>query len=552
MLGLALAGMLATLAQAGGPSSLAQELGLFKTENGLEYRRQSCRQEPPKIRTLTEAEAADPALTAFLSRVEKLSGEALEKALTEPLLKAAAEAEIPPDQLLWLEPAPAGFKATACGRSAVVGCLLKDPWAGRFPSDTPPVDLGLPRISLNRDLSRYADPNYDGGASRAAVPEASPRVELDFVWGSGTRAEVHARNTRSVYSLYAYGKDSFNNLLADPEENPGTSRAMRLLETPADLGLAYLRTLFNHEVGHIENARRAGADASWVPSDGPYALGHVIEIPAADWSRMSPAQIQAFNAGGVNATQASLSMLRAAMFEKDRVDWSFFPMWIQDKADFIAYALSAPKPSRQAPEDYANDMLNYSERYGARSGQNPDDIHQQLVRGAVWTALDPTNLLALYGYGVNYVWNGETTTKNPMLRVGEREYWAGTGFQLSEVGPMYSLDILSRDPRTGSLLRVTPKMGDDNQWGVGGQLTNFRLAEGSVFRGRVGLEAWQQREAAEPGPRRWGGAATLGVSADLFQSGGVYLDAGYKTPGAMLGRDHDAGPFVVGGLSVRF
>ena len=69
------------------------------------------------------------------------------------------------------------------------------------------------------------------------------------------------------------------------------------------------------------------------------------------------------------------------------------------------------------------------------------------------------------------------------------------------------------------------------------------------------MELWRQREAAEPGPLKTGGAVELGLRRERRNgSKTVYLDAsaGYKTEGAMLGQRQDEGAFwtlSVGGAS---
>lgn len=481
-----------------------------------------------------------------------------ETELAAPLVEELKKAGMPPEETKFFKRNRDELKLTQLGRNSVPACLIGKLWDSATPREKADSSARLrapdfPRLSLNSDPGAV-DFDVRAGAQGIARSESEPPtvpVRLGLDWGTAPRADVHARNADMVYRLYGRGTDSMIDHATDEGEKSGLARALRLSKAPLDLGLAWTGSLFKHEMGHFEHAWMAGADGTaWVKHPGDYAFGRVVQIPEDEWGDMSPSQRQAFTAGGVNATQAAARLLRTSMLEKDAVDWTYLPQFIMDKADFTLYALNAPRPSEVGPLDDANDMVNYARRYAQRSGRDPDEVHKDLVRGAVWNALDPMNVMAIYGYGFKYLIQGEKSMPNPMVKIGEREYMAGTEFHLSEVGPMYGLNLLSRDPRDGSLVEVAPSMGDRGQWGLRGALSNLPVSDG--IRGRVGLEVWNQREAAEESAKRWGGSASAGLDVRLGKKVGLGFEGGWKTEGASLGKGIDEGPFMRAGLNIDF
>ena len=435
-----------------------------------------------------------------------------------------------PGTLGWIQGTPP--RTTKAGLKTVPEAVLAEPLDAELrslaPSETVTASEAAERGRLA--LSAARDTDFDGSAARRNE-DSLPGLSLS--WGSAPRATVHARNIQSLYGLYAAGSDGL--LKGLKIDGP----AARLVKSPVDLFLGQVGTLAGHELGHFEYAWLGGAkDVAYVPAPGPYAFGRITEVGADDWAKMSPAARQAFYAGGVQASQAAAAQLRRDLFERGEAHWSQWPLLFFQKLDITQYALNAPKPSTAGTEDQFNDMTNYARQYGDRSGRGGAAVHADIVRGALWNALDPLGVYALWGYARRYVLAGEERQSVPGVELGGRAWMAGTGFWLSETGPRYSLSLLSRG-RGGDLLEVTPTWGE-GQSGLGASYSD-RLAP--EWRGRAGMNAWRQRTASEPGPLRAGGAVELGLRRELARS--LYLDAaaGYKTNGAMLGQSQDEGAF---------
>jgi hypothetical protein len=246
------------------------------------------------------------------------------------------------------------------------------------------------------------------------------------------------------------------------------------------------------------------------------------------------------------ATQAAAAALRSSMFERGEADWTQWPLMFFRKLDMTAYGLTAPSPAKAGGLDGANDMTSYARLYGERSRRGGEAVHNDIVRGAVWNLLDPMGLYSAYGYLGRYVIDGERTQKMPGVELGGRTWMAGTGFWLSEVGARYSLSLLSRG-RKGDMIEATASTGE------GQPAVAVRWSDNVApdLRVRVGVDAWSQRSAAEPGPQHAGGAVSLGAEKK-FGRVSAYAEVGQKTQGAMLGQSHGAGTFYTLGLSASF
>lgn len=488
----------------------------------------------------------DPALVESLGLAAadagwryRAPGEAEPKALT-PEQSSKVDAFLKADAVS-REALTAWCRARGVEPRSAVAALLAAPTVPAADGPVAPDDSAAVKeaAELGRALSSSlgAGPDFDGSGHRP--------LDVTLRWGSAPRAEATARNLETLYGLYGRGTDVLLDKAGAGDGKAGI--AARIAKAPLDLGLAWTTTLAGHELGHFESAWLAGAkDVSWAKADGPYAFGRITEIASADWARMSPAGRQAFNAGGTMATQAAAAALRASIFERGEADWTQWPLLFFQKLDMTAYGLSAPAPSEAGALDGANDMTSYARLYGERSGRGGDAVHGDIVRGAVWNMLDPMGLYSAYGYLGRYVIGGERTQKMPGLEAGGRTWMAGTGFWLSEVGARYSLTLLSRGKK-GDMIEATASTGE----GQPAAAVRWSDDVGAGVRARLGVDAWSQRAAAEPGPKALGGALTVGAEK-RFGRVSAYAEVGRKTEGAMLGQAHGEGTFYTIGLSGRF
>lgn len=431
-------------------------------------------------------------------------------------------------------------RARAVEPASAVAVLLTDP-SSSVPAAVAHDDAAAAKEAAERgralSASLGAAPDFDATGHRP--------IDLTLRWGSAPRAEATGRNLETLYGLYGRGTDALLDKAGAGDGRAGI--AARIAKAPLDLGVAWTTTLAGHELGHFEAAWLAGAkNVSWAKADGPYAFGRITEVASEDWSRMSAAGRQAFNAGGTMATQAAAAALRASIFERGEADWSQWPLMFFRKLDMTAYGLTAPKPSQAGALDGANDMTSYARLYGERSGRGGDAVHGDIVRGAVWNMLDPMGLYSAYGYLGRYVIGGERTQKVPGVELGGRTWMAGTGFWLSEVGARYSMTVLSRG-KGGDMIETTASTGE----GQPAAAVRWSDDVGGGVRARLGVDAWSQRAASEQGPKSLGGALTVGAEK-RFGAVSAFAEVGRKTTGAMLGQSHGEGTFYTIGLSGRF
>ncbi|MBI2789869.1 MAG: hypothetical protein HYX59_14435 [Elusimicrobia bacterium] len=483
--------------------------------------------------------APDPAVVESLGLTADGSGWRYREEEKEPrILTAEQNAKVDAflkDDVSSREKLSAWCRARGVEAKNAVAALLSSPSTAGVPAPAYRDDAAAVKEAAERgralSASLGAAPDFDAAGHRP--------LDLTLRWGSAPRAEATGRNLETLYGLYGRGTDAL--LDKAGAGSGGAGIAARIAKAPLDLGVAWTTTLAGHELGHFEAAWLAGAkNVSWAKADGNYAFGRITEVASGDWSRMSAAGRQAFNAGGIMATQAAAAALRSSLFERGEADWSQWPLMFFRKVDMTAYGLTAPKPSQAGALDGANDMTSYARLYGERSGRGGDAVHGDIVRGAVWNMLDPMGLYSAYGYLGRYVIGGERTQKVPGVELGGRTWMAGTGFWLSEVGARYSMTVLSRGKK-GDMIETTASTGE----GQPAAAVRWSDDVGAGVRARL------ERAAAEQGPKSLGGALSVGAEKK-FGAVSAFAEVGRKTTGAMLGQSHGAGTFYTIGLSGSF
>lgn len=502
-------------------------LGLQSSRHGWTYVRGFGDKRPPRRRALSLRQSQ--ILADFLSSVDP---ENTDLALARYVENALRGKHVPakhPAWVEWFEPGEGPRRLTRLGKNAVPDVVLGDPFGDKKPA-------GPGRVSA---LAAGAN---TGGRKNG--------VALSLNWGSGPRHFAHGKTIESLYNLYGYGTDSlFDGVLSEESRKGKVGRVARTIKSVADLVFARTLTVANHEIGHAEKAYLGGArDIAWVKRKGGFAFGRVLEVGHEDYMRMSPAQRQAFIAGGTLAVQASVDAMRRRLLAEDDMPWSALPLYFANKIDYTAYAFTTPKPhdGPHAPHD----IRHYRDGYAARSGRSRKSLHRELRLGALWNMLDPMAFWSISKYATEYVTRGKRRLSNPMKRIAGREYMASPGFWLSEVGPQYRLSVLSRNPQTRSIVQVSPTVGDDGQWSVEAEMANLSITE--RIKARFFSGVWKQRRHAEPGVKRKGGSLGGGFDLRISKRASVSATGGYKTRGALLGRPFDKGAFFEVGTTVRF
>jgi hypothetical protein len=380
----------------------------------------------------------------------------------------------------------------------------------------------------------------------AQAPPAppAPGFALTLTWDSAPHALSTARNLETLFDAYGRGTDVFLRALAFDRGGKGV--AARLIKSPMDAFAAWFTTLASHEFGHCQQAWLAGAHTCrWVKAPGPYSFGHVISVPRAEVSRMSPAGRQAMIAGGTQATVAGADALKREVFAEGRTDWTAWPLLVLRQADISLYGLTAPSPQNAGPLDYANDMTNYAGVYGARSGHGGEAVHHAIVHGAFWNAADPMTWYAACEYVGGYLAHGNRTARAPGVGAWGRRWMVTTNAWLSEVGVRYRLGVLSRGA-AGDVVEIAPSWGE-GQPSVGAR---WSAALRPGLRVRVAGDVWRQRASAAPGPLQLGGSFGAGLAqqhARLTLAG----DIGHKSAGVMLGQPQPAGWFFSVSSTIR-
>lgn len=520
--------------------ALLAKLGLTREGAHWSYARIHPSGGATAVRTLSQDEQRK--VRAFLSQLPERSPDA---ALLAPVLKELERQKVAfVLQHKWIED-DEPVRLSALGYNAVVGILLGDP----FGTTQAQAAIAIPTVVDAKKIGTRIEgltglPSFDGADERTAA-RVGPRLELS--WGTPPRAISHYRNMNSLVGLYGHGSDAvIHGAFDDPEG--GGATAARAAKIPLDFAVAWAAAHFEHEAGHFEHAYMGGARHVRMAKEEGYALGQMVLVE--DWERLSPVERLRFHSGGMIATGAATDELTRSWLSESSAHWTLLPQRLMQKLDAINYGLGAPVPSHAERGDHANDVVAYSNLYGQLAGKSPDRVRKQFLYGAIWQAVDPLNAMALYSYLTDYVGGGKERVPNPMVRVGDAEFMAGTSFWPSEVGPQFGLNLYARDPKSGTLGRLSPGVGDDGQFSLSAGLAN--LAVGESLRLRAELHVWYQRRQPEPGDKQLGGAASVGADCKIGDSLRLSADIGVKSEGAMLGQGFEEGPFVAGGLSWDF
>jgi hypothetical protein len=497
-------------------------------------------------RPLTEAEALTLS-RSFAGLSAREAAALVEKKEREALAKT----DLTPERCLWFEPGPDGaLKLSELGKNAGPGVLLGDAFGdhAHAPAAQPPS--GGPRLDPEKALAALGgldalsnDPSahFDGsGRDRAAIPFYAG-------WGLAPNSIQRGRNIEAAYGLYSVGSNrAMNALLGEREKGPGGVAARFAKAFTLDIPIGLIGSFWQHELGHFDYALMAGAkDVAWT-HDGESNFMGILGTTTMDGEGLTPAQLLAFNNGGIVSTQASAEDMKRRFLAGEKVDWWRLPLWAFEKMDATVYGFITPRQG--GSESW--DTVQWANAYSARRPTSAALAHDQLLAGAVWNMLDPTFFWASAAYFADYVVGGRERLENPMLRAGDVRVMPGTGFWPSELGPQYRASVLARHAPTtaGGELAVTA--------GDGGQLTTELGVDaalpGQAGRARVGGALWAQRARAQPGPLLLGGALGAGLDIAATRALTLVVDGGAKTRGALLGRRLEAGPWLEGGVQGSF
>lgn len=411
----------------------------------------------------------------------------------------------------------------------------------------------------NLDLTSLFDRAKKPKKKKHPLPLEEPkpmREPEEYFFGLGTEPQALSggRSLASAYRLLSRTDDYLVRRVYDHEGRPKASAiALRLGRALLlDIPFARWSRLITHEVfGHGSKLREFGYDASG------YSFRTFGHVPTggtthydAETAKLSYEQEVAFRAGGAMANQATAIELEEDILSRDRVHWSYWPVWFMNKLEFTDYVSSTPKAKEleEQKDLVSHDMASYI-FLTSKNGVSRSERRSQMVLAAAWNVLDPMAFAAVYNYVIRELIKGQAYSPNPMVKIGGYQFFAGTRAGLTPSSPELYLDLYMRDPKEKTLVKLAVRRGFDDEFGARLSLSNIPISN------RVKLklhgEFWQEREG--PGEPKFGGFdAGGGLNMYLAKNVGLYAEGGYKTKGTVMGRPFDEGPYGEGGLILRY
>ena len=382
---------------------------------------------------------------------------------------------------------------------------------------------------------------FDG--SKPIRPDVPPPIVLEAglpnpsIAANGFMAD--AREAQSANRLAGWASDKLIGLLPEGKAQLIGRAAKGLIE---ELPAAVILNAANHERSHFEAAWNAGAgrdEVYWTLEPFPHSFfGATPTITARAYQRIGRGGQLEFSAGGTFGSQTAAREALKNMLEENYVHWSDIVWWGVAHNDISNYVFF----------NTGNDMTLYGKIYADATGRSQEDVHKQLLKGAVFNALDPMMVWALPKYFYNHIVAGEEYLKNPMPKAGDFQFMLNTAFHLARNGPHYELPVSVRHAPSGALMTVTPGLGDNGQWGLEGEVR--RLPMGKNMDAGLSGAVWSQRDGPQPGPNRVGGAGGGAMSLRLGASLALRVQAGYKTSGDALGLPFKEGVYATMGAEI--
>jgi hypothetical protein len=279
-------------------------------------------------------------------------------------------------------------------------------------------------------------------------------------------------------------------------------------------------------------------------------------------------------AGGAEADGIMARRILLESLEPEGVDGAKIPLAFMAKLDLTIYVLGTTDPgdedfiqeyrdgndtafwavARQAQRRSVDPADVWNGTYAVRSGDPLlEDNWDDAKVTAVWNALDPALVSAVFAYFRDHVIGGDARVRTPLLRAGSWGFTLGTRGALGPQEVSRFLDLHAAAP--WGVLTVYARDLDssiDRAWGYGVGVHGLRLGRAL----RLGLQGdlWTEPDAAEriypEGDDGWNVSAE--VDASFGGRWGVAAKVGSKSDGFFPGAPLDEGTYAGFGLTAAF
>lgn len=332
--------------------------------------------------------------------------------------------------------------------------------------------------------------------------------------------------------------------------------------------LAAALLLVQHEVGgHGGRGREFGLSPSY---------GFGVDFSGYTTTERPPATNEEnllLAAGGAEADGIMARRILLEALEPEGADGAKIPLAFMAKLDLTLYVLGTSDPG---DEDFAQEYRDGNDtafwtvaRQAQRRGADPADVWNGVYAldpddplledtwddaqaTAVWNALDPSLVAAVYAYFRDHVLGGRTRVHPPLLRAGSWGFTLGTRGALGPQEVSRFLDLHAAAP--WGVLTVYVRDLDssvDRDWGFGAGAHGLRLGRAV----RLGLQGdWWGEPAADEGIAREDDGWNLSAEIDalLGERWGLAAKVGSKSEGFFPGLSLDEGVYAGFGVKAVF
>ncbi len=365
---------------------------------------------------------------------------------------------------------------------------------------------------------------------------------------------------RTVASLHSVVSRAFGSI-PGLKRHPGVAPAY---EFPVAAALL----LVQHEVGgHGGRGREFGLGPSYVFNYDFSGGTSVDRAPRTNEENMLLA------AGGAEADGVLAHRILLDALRPDGVDGAKIPLALMTKLDLTAYILETAKPDDEGEDGFVdqyqkgNDVAFYLvARQAQRRGTAPEDVwngvyavdlsehllhdmSDDLRTAAIWNALDPSLISAVYAYFRDHVIGGRTRVHPPVLRLGD-----GLGLTLgtrAALGPQEVSRFLDLHAATrwGVLTLYIRDLDSsvDRTYGFGAAIHGLRLGERLDL--AVQADTWDEPVSREALYEGTGWNVNAEIDARLGPRWGLAAKVGSKSDGFFPGRPRDEGVYAGFGVT---
>jgi hypothetical protein len=327
-------------------------------------------------------------------------------------------------------------------------------------------------------------------------PVISTKDNYLFVYDGLYDMNGSAQNLLSVSHLFGRSMDE---LICSPDKNTGLNYCLekenifgRLL---IDFGLNFIFSTWlapvQHEfMGHGFRAREFNARINSY-TIVPFWMGNPrLDIHREDLPYYG---LLIEEAGGCESN----TIFAREAYRQSLLNDYFYHYYVYSfllKIDLPTYIFVTPKVGSY---EWLNnigglDVVRYIKAFKSKSKDDEQQIYNSALKGAYWSLADPSLLISLYNYFKDFIIDGKSKVKNPMIQIDNVSFLPYTDFHLSPFGYEYYAGTYLKYNKTlyEAYYRWSSGNIDGKSYGLG--LSFLNMLRYHNLRFDAGFDLWKQ------------------------------------------------------------